>query len=98
MSDMNIMAGPGVAVREFQLTTGEADYGLHKPDDLLQLFRNTYNPRIAVTVDMIAIGTDVKPLECLIFMRNIRSWSYFCLLYTSPSPRDQRGARMPSSA
>ena len=22
----------------------------------------------------------------------------FCLLYTSPSPRDQRGARMPSSA
>ena len=29
MSDMNIMAGPGVAVREFQLTTGEADYGLY---------------------------------------------------------------------
>ena len=49
----------------------------HKPDDLLQLFRNTYNPRIAVTVDMIATGTDVKPLECLIFMRNIKSWSYF---------------------
>ena len=24
--------------------------------------------------------------------------SYACLLYTSPSPRDQRGARMPSSA
>ena len=23
---------------------------------------------------------------------------YFCLLYTSPSPRDQRGSRMPSSA
>ena len=22
----------------------------------------------------------------------------FCLLYTSPSPRDQRGSRMPSSA
>jgi type I restriction enzyme R subunit len=49
----------------------------HKPDDLLQSFRNTYNPRIAVTVDMIATGTDVKPLECLIFMRNIKSWSYF---------------------
>ena len=26
---------------------------------------------------MIATGTDVKPLECLIFMRNIRSLSYF---------------------
>ena len=25
-------------------------------------------------------------------------WSYYCLLYTSPSPRDQRGSRMPSSA
>ena len=24
--------------------------------------------------------------------------SYTCLLYTSPSPRDQRGSRMPSSA
>ena len=24
--------------------------------------------------------------------------SYACLLYTSPSPRDQRGSRMPSSA
>ena len=29
MSDMNIMAGLGVAVREFPLTTGEADYGLY---------------------------------------------------------------------
>ena len=25
-------------------------------------------------------------------------WFWICLLYTSPSPRDQRGARMPSSA
>lgn len=49
----------------------------HKPDELLNQFRNSYNPRIAVTVDMIATGTDVKPLECLLFMRNIRSLSYF---------------------
>ena len=28
----------------------------------------------------------------------IRSFLMGCLLYTSPSPRDQRGARMPSSA
>ncbi|HZZ81422.1 MAG TPA: DEAD/DEAH box helicase family protein [Gemmataceae bacterium] len=48
-----------------------------KPDELLADFRNSYNPRIAVTVDMIATGTDVKPLECLLFMRNIRSLSYF---------------------
>ena len=48
----------------------------HKPDDLLQSFRNSYNPRIAVTVSRVATA-DVKPLECLIFMRNIKSWSYF---------------------
>ena len=25
-------------------------------------------------------------------------WVYFCLLYTSPSPRDRTRSRMPSSA
>ena len=49
----------------------------HKPDELLQQLRTAYNPRIAVTVDMIATGTDVKPLECLLFLRNIKSLSYF---------------------
>jgi type I restriction enzyme R subunit len=48
-----------------------------KPEDLLSDFRNSFNPRVAVTVDMIATGTDVKPLECLLFMRNIRSSGYF---------------------
>jgi type I restriction enzyme R subunit len=48
-----------------------------KPDVLLNEFRNSYNPRIAVTVDLIATGTDVKVLECLLFMRNIASASYF---------------------
>ena len=48
-----------------------------KPEELLSDFRNTYHPRIAVTVDMIATGTDVKPLECLLFMRNIQSLGYF---------------------
>jgi len=48
-----------------------------KPEDLLSEFRNSYNPRIAVTVDMIATGTDVKPLECLLFMRDVKSASFF---------------------
>ena len=43
------------------------------PKSLLTQFRNDYYPRIAVTVDMIATGTDVKPLECLVFMRDVRS-------------------------
>ena len=47
------------------------------PKSLLSDFRNNYNPRIAVTVDMIATGTDVKPLECLIFMRDVRSKNYY---------------------
>jgi len=48
-----------------------------KPKDLLQAFRNSLNPRIVVTVDMIATGTDVKPLECLLFMRSVQSRTYF---------------------
>ena len=48
-----------------------------KTDDLIAEFRNSFNPRIAVTVDMIATGTDVKPLECVFFMRSVRSRTYF---------------------
>jgi type I restriction enzyme R subunit len=47
------------------------------PKSVLASFRNNYNPRIAVTVDMIATGTDVKPIECLLFMRDVRSKNYF---------------------
>ena len=48
-----------------------------KPETVLSAFRNDYYPRIAVTVDMIAAGTDVKPIECLLFMRDVRSRNYF---------------------
>ena len=44
-----------------------------KAEDLLSSFRNSYNPRIAVTVDMIATGTDISPLEIVFFMRQVRS-------------------------
>ena len=47
------------------------------PKSILSQFRNDYYPRIAVTVDMIATGTDVRPLECLLFMRDVRSANYF---------------------
>lgn len=46
-------------------------------DDLIASFRNSYNPRIAVTVDMISTGTDIKPLECILFMRDVKSAMYF---------------------
>ena len=52
-------------------------YSAENPEGVLSEYRNGYNPRIAVTVDMIATGTDVKPIECLIFMRDVRSKNYF---------------------
>lgn len=52
-------------------------YAVDNPESVLSSFRNDYNPRIAVTVDMIATGTDVKPIECMIFMRDVKSKNYF---------------------
>ncbi len=48
-----------------------------KPEDLISSFRNSPMPRIAVSVDMIATGTDIKPLECIIFMRDVKTKNYF---------------------
>jgi type I restriction enzyme R subunit len=48
-----------------------------KPEDLISDFRNRYDPRIAVTVDMIATGTDIKPLEIVFFMRAVKSRTLF---------------------
>jgi type I restriction enzyme R subunit len=52
-------------------TTGE------KPEDLISSFRASPLPRIAVTVDMIATGTDIKPLEIVMFMRAVKSRNFF---------------------
>ncbi|HEV2462250.1 MAG TPA: DEAD/DEAH box helicase family protein [Acidobacteriaceae bacterium] len=48
-----------------------------KPEDLLSEFRTGFNPRIAVTVDMIATGTDIKPLEIVMFLRAVKSRTLF---------------------
>src|SRR3984893_10394149 len=47
------------------------------PDEILSNFRNSFYPRIAVTVDMISTGTDVKPIECVFFLRNVKSAGFF---------------------
>ena len=47
------------------------------PEQLIAAFRNSYNSRIVVTVDMIATGTDIKPVEIVFFMRNVQSRSFF---------------------
>ncbi|MCU0858426.1 MAG: DEAD/DEAH box helicase family protein, partial [Pontiellaceae bacterium] len=48
-----------------------------KSETLIQEFRTSPQLRIAVTVDMIATGTDIKPLECLLFLRDTKSRTYF---------------------
>ncbi len=64
------------AAQDKKRPDGTVDRG-EDPKSILAQFRNEYHPRIAVTVDMIATGTDVKPLECLLFMRDVKSRNYF---------------------
>ncbi|OZB43862.1 MAG: type III restriction endonuclease subunit R [Thiomonas sp. 15-66-11] len=52
-------------------TTGDT------PQNLIKAFRNSYHPRVAVTVDMIATGTDIKPVEIVFFMRAVKSRGFF---------------------
>lgn len=46
-------------------------------DETIAAFRTSPTFRIAVTVDMIATGTDIKPLECVLFMRDVKSQAYY---------------------
>lgn len=41
--------------------------------ELIDAFRNRTNPRVAVTVSMLATGVDLPALECLLFLRDVRS-------------------------
>ncbi len=52
-------------------------YSVKDPRKLIKTFRTSPTMRIAVTVDMIATGTDIKPLECVMFLRDVRSATYF---------------------
>ena len=52
-------------------------YSAQAPQGLIKEFRNQHYPRIAVSVDMISTGTDIKPLECLLFMRDVKSPTYY---------------------
>lgn len=51
--------------------------GKKSAEETIQAFRTSPRLRIAVTVDMIATGTDIKPLECVVFMRDVRSQAYY---------------------
>ncbi len=51
--------------------------GSEDPKSLIKAFRNEPFPRIAVTVDMIATGTDIKPVEVVMFLRDVKSEGYY---------------------
>lgn len=55
-------------------------------NQLISDFRNNKDFRIAITVTLVATGTDVKPLEVLVFMRDINSE----VLYTQMKGRGCR--------
>lgn len=55
----------------YKLPSGE------DPKVLIKSFRVDPMPRIVVTVDMIATGTDIKPVEVVIFMRDVKSEGYY---------------------
>ena len=52
-------------------------YSAGDSNELIRRFRNDKTFRIAVTVTLVATGTDVKPLEVLIFMRDLNSESLY---------------------
>lgn len=52
-------------------------YRADDPATSLSDFQFRFDPRIVVTVDMISTGTDIKPLEVILFMRDVKSLGYY---------------------
>lgn len=52
-------------------------YSAGDPQKLIREFRNSKTFRIAVTVTLVATGTDIRPLEVLIFMRDVNAYSLY---------------------
>lgn len=48
-------------------------YSAGDSNELIRQFRNDKDFRIAVTVTLVATGTDIKPLEVVMFMRDVTS-------------------------
>ena len=52
-------------------------YSAGDPQKLIREFRNSRTFRIAVTVTLVATGTDIKPLEVILFMRDVNTYSLY---------------------
>ena len=75
----------------------EAKKRLLKPAELCEVWRNAPY-RLAFNELTQEVELDGRPLPVADIEEAYIGLSEVCLLYTSPSPRDQRGSRMPSSA
>ena len=61
-------------------------YNVDNPRKRIKSFRTSRDFRIAVTVTLVATGTDVKPLEIVMFMRDVES----SILFTQMTGRGVR--------
>ena len=70
----------------------------------VDIYNSGFRPNFIVGVWRGGTPVGIAIQEILAYLGNesdhiaIRTSSYICLLYTSPSPRDISGSRMPSSA
>ena len=88
----------GKLTEAFQLSVGNGD-----PDEPESTFTSLFD--LMITPDINEGDPNLVSIDYLVYddSRGNSRWnssrqSNNCLLYTSPSPRDQRGSRMPSSA
>ena len=89
------VAAPLLVLVYYAFTNGQGQFSMVN----LQNFFT--DPNTLGTLCYSLVLAFVATAVCLIIaypVAYILSQSKFCLLYTSPSPRDQRGSRMPSSA
>lgn len=71
-----VQAAPDVLGRGNDLAV-KITYRARQPRELIKAFRTSPTMRIAVTVDVIATGTDITPLECVLLLRDVRSTTCF---------------------
>ena len=58
----------------------------------------TVEPNILLGIDFLKSSAKAGYPPAFEFLGNLYAYNEHCLLYTSPSPRDKRQSRMPSSA
>ena len=98
---------PGLEIEEhlaFRVTrNADLNYRDEEADDLLELVEMELRRRRFGNAVRLEVGTSNGNtirglLQSELELDEADVYTDSCLLYTSPSPRDQRGSRMPSSA